>query len=124
MRWPWMAKATHEAILGSRDAFWKGELDAMRSRLLAIQDRHDAFVLEIASLTKPTQVPVAAPVPKRVPDESDDAIAFIARDNYPLKRELDAYARAERRKGTDPKAIAAEILAMARPREDADEGLL
>ncbi len=125
MRWPLMFKATaeaREAMLRELCVGAKADYLAACERYDRLLERHDAFVLEVAALTKPTQVPVAAPRVKREPDQADTAIDFVARDNYPMKRELERYAKTERAKGVEAPKIAAEILAMVRPKTVEEEG--
>lgn len=58
---------------------------------------------------------VAPPKPERVkadrePDEVDTAIEWKAQGDAGIRRYLASYARAERRKGADPKELAERIL--------------
>jgi hypothetical protein len=126
LRWPFVSREVHDAqvtmlrelLIGSKAEYLKA-----CERYDALLGEHRAYVAEIAGLTRPTQVPVAVPRPKREPDQADTAIDFVARDNYPMKRELERYAKTERAKGTEPEKIAAEILAMVRPKPaDEEEG--
>ena len=122
--WPLMFRATaeaREAMLRELVVGTKADYVRACERYDALLDRHAAYVAEVAALTKPTQVPVAQNKPRREPDQADTAIDFVARDNYAMKRELERYAKTERAKGTEPEKIAAEILAMVRPRNADDE---
>ena len=124
MRWPFVSRATHDArdaMLRELLAGTKADYLAACQRYDALLERHASYVAEIAALTKPTQVPVASERKVREPDAADTAIDFIARSDYRLKRELERYAKTERAKGTKVEEIAAEILAMGKPRDTDDE---
>ena len=124
MRWPFVSRTAadaREAMLRELLAGTKADYLAACARYDALLERHSAYVAEIAALTKPTQVPVASERKVREPDAADTAIDFIARSDYRLKRELERYAKTERAKGTKVEEIAAEILAMGKPRDTDDE---
>jgi hypothetical protein len=93
-----MLTSVHRAWLAAKDAeiaVWKA-------------------AYERAISTPPTYVPPAPPKPERPPsrepDEVDTAIEWKAQGDGGIRKYLAAYARAERRKGTDPKVLAEAIL--------------
>lgn len=143
--WPWMTKARHNLMIDGHAAEWGQKLgaavndkDLMKLReavareradraeaaLVALQERHDAFVGSLAErvLTPPPvpEPPVRAPR-EEMPGEIVTAIDWVAQGDMVKRRYLQRFAKsALRRTNADPKAIADEILNGARTADDED----
>ena len=96
-RWPFVHRAQLDATLTLVDhyqgqaAFWRNLYEGV--------------------VTRATPVPTPPVVqPKREPDEADTAIDFVAQGDAQRRRYLERYAKAQRRAGVEPAAIAAAIL--------------
>lgn len=116
MRWPWLSRAAHDAIVAAKDA----ELERTRVDLIACRAAHDAFVLEVAERTRPAPQPERPQPVRREPDEVDTAIEWAAMGDPMRRRHLESFAKAERRKQTEAKTIAQMILGAMQPKDDAE----
>lgn len=125
MRWPFVSRAVadaRDAMLRELLAGSKADYLAACARYDALLERHEAFVALVAERTAPNPKPV--PQVKREPDAADTAIEWLARGDMAKRRDLERFARNQRRAGKDPDAIAAEIMgASRRTDDDKDEGV-
>lgn len=120
LRWPFMLRATHDALMADRDTlvkFWSDQWLAGQDAHRALQERHDAFVATIAEKSLPRPLPVVTPPPKRERDAADNAIDFASAFDPRRRRHLEQYVRARRAEGMAADDIAQAVL---HPAEDGD----
>ena len=113
-----MLRRTHDEITANLRAdrdYWQAEAHAAlgRERALLAQALEDA------------QRPAPAPPPrvKREPDEVDTAIDWKAQGDTAVRRHLERFAKAERRRGVEPKEIAQAIMDGDRRSDEDEDGI-
>ena len=113
-----MLRSTHDALMAQRLA----DLDYWRAEALAALARERAMM---AKALEEAQKPAPPPPPrvKREPDEVDTAIDWKAQGDAAIRRHLERFAKAERRRGVEPKEIAAAIMVGDRRSDEDEDGI-
>lgn len=120
MRWPFMLRSTHDALIAGKDdalSVQEKWTDAWREAFRQQQDRHDAFVATIAERATPAPKVAPVVVPPRAPDAADGAAELAAAFDPRRRRALAQFVRARRAEGVAAETIAQEIL---HPASDGD----
>lgn len=114
MRWPFMLRATHDALLAAKnDRLLEIASDrySLSAELNSARREHDTFVATLAERALPPAKPVPpAPAPVRPRDKADSAIDFASAFDPRRRRHLEQFVRARRAEGMDADAIAQEVL--------------
>ena len=113
MRWPFMLRATHEAIITAlHDNTRRREHDVQAEHLRHHQ-QYDRLMDDYRALRlqhHEAPAPAVAPTPPAEPDAVAQAIVMSAGSNLQLRRALGRYASEQRILGMDEDAIAKQIL--------------
>lgn len=120
MRWPFVSRATHEALIAAKDAEFarmSALFDQMADRFWKMADRCDA----LTALAMPKPAPLVTAKPRREPDAVDTAIDWVAGDDLPKRRYLERFTKTLRREGMDATAIAARVMEGDRMSTDDDD---
>lgn len=113
MRWPFMLRATHDALMQSADARHVAMCDLVQrvtTERDSIMAEHRQFVATIAERATPRAIPVTPPKPPRERDSADVAVETAAAFDPRRRRYLEQFVRERRAAGVAAEDIAQAIL--------------